>query len=331
MSRRRALPARRSNLPAPRALTPAEYAILGDIPPETEWFANIANPRTQRAYRGDLSDFMAFLGINGPESLRTVARAHVLAWRKDLEAREMAPATIRRKMAALSSLFAFLCEIDAVAINPVDGAKRPRAEQSEGKTPALSDSQAKRLLQAPPPDTTAGRRDRAILATLLFGGLRRAELAALRMKDLHQREGFLHLAVAGKGGRLRFIPVSPVAAAALDDYLADAGHRNDPAAFIFQPTRKHPAGYRGAGLNPNTIYRIVRARAAQAGLTTEVRGLCTHSMRATAATNALHRGAGLARVQDWLGHQNVTTTRLYDRRRTKAKDSPSFKVSYDDE
>lgn len=328
---RRSPPARRGAPTASRALTRAEYSLLAEIPPETEWFANITNPRTRRAYRGDLSDFMGFLGIDSPEGLRTVVRAHVLAWRRDLEDREMSPSTIRRKMSALSSLFAFLCEKDAVGINPVDGAKRPRAEQNEGKTPALSDSQAKRLLQAPPADTPAGLRDRAILAILLFQGLRRAELVGLRMKDLHQREGFLHLAVAGKGGRLRMIPVSPVAAAALDDYLADAGHRNDPAAFLFQPTRKHPAGHRGTGLNPNTIYRIVRAHATQAGLTAEVRGLCTHSMRATAATNALHRGAGLAKVQDWLGHRNVTTTRLYDRRRTKAKDSPSFRVSYDEE
>ena len=328
MSRRRSLAVRGAGLPQPRNLTPAEYERLAEIPPEAEWFANLTNPRTRRAYLNDLRGFMQFCGLQDPEGLRTVTRPHILAWRHDLEAREMAPATIRRKMSALSSLFGFLCEKNAILLNPVDGAKRPRAEQSEGKTPVLSDSQAKRILDAPPADTLHGLRDRAILATLLFQGLRRAELASLRVKDLHEREGILHLAVAGKGSRLRYTPVSPHVQVALRDYLAVAGHGHDPAAFLFQATRKHPAGHRAGGLNPNTIYRIVRARAAEAGLLFEVRGICAHSMRATAATNALNHGAGLEETQDWLGHSSPTTTRLYDRRGKKPENSPSFKVSY---
>ncbi|MBV9491761.1 MAG: tyrosine-type recombinase/integrase [Verrucomicrobia bacterium] len=52
------------------------------------------------------------------------------------------------------------------------------------------------------------------------------------------------------------------------------------------------------------------------------------SLRATAATNALDRGADLGKVQDWLGHANVSTTRLYDRRRSRPEDSPTFRVAY---
>ena len=57
--------------------------------------------------------------------LRTVACAHVIAWRKHLEARALLPASIRRKLSALSSLFDYLCERNAVASNPADGVKRP--------------------------------------------------------------------------------------------------------------------------------------------------------------------------------------------------------------
>ena len=53
-----------------------------------------------------------------------------------------------------------------------------------------------------------------------------------------------------------------------------------------------------------------------------------HVCRATAATTALERGADIAKVQEWLGHSSISTTRLYDRRRTKPEDSPTFKVSY---
>ena len=57
--------------------------------------------------------------------------------------------TVRRKLAALSSLFDYLCEQNAVELNPVQGIKRPRVQGSEGKTQALSDAQAALLLEAP--------------------------------------------------------------------------------------------------------------------------------------------------------------------------------------
>jgi integrase/recombinase XerD len=59
-----------------------------------------------------------------------------------------------------------------------------------------------------------------------------------------------------------------------------------------------------------------------------VNGLCVHSLRATAATNTLSHEADIAKVQEWLGHANVSTTRLYDRRKTRPEDSPTFRVRY---
>ena len=112
-----------------------------------------------------------------PEDFRTVTRAHLIAWRQDLAARALAPSSIRRELSALSSLFDYLCEHHAVSHHPVDGVKRPRANHSEGLTPALGNAQRRALLNAPPEDTLKGRRDRAILATLLYHGLRRKSCA----------------------------------------------------------------------------------------------------------------------------------------------------------
>jgi site-specific recombinase XerD len=53
-----------------------------------------------------------------------------------------------------------------------------------------------------------------------------------------------------------------------------------------------------------------------------------HALRATAATNALDHQADIAKVQEWLGHASIATTRIYDRRKTHAADSPTFKVAY---
>ncbi len=62
------------------------------------------------------------------------------------------------------------------------------------------------------------------------------------------------------------------------------------------------------------------------GITAE--RIAPHALRATAATNALDHEADIAKVQEWLGHANIATTRIYDRRKLRPEDSPTFKVSY---
>jgi hypothetical protein len=93
-----------------RFLTRAEFHRLADVPPETEWFANLDNENTRLAYRNDVGDFIRFAGIERPEEMRQVTRAHVLKWRKSLEDRVLSPASIRRRLSSLSALFNYLCE-----------------------------------------------------------------------------------------------------------------------------------------------------------------------------------------------------------------------------
>lgn len=310
-----------------RALSAEEFRHLGEVPPEVEWFANIVNPRTRKAYKLDLADFMRFAGLGKPEEFRVVVRAHVIAWRKTLEARELSPATIRRKLSALSALYHHLCESNAVLSNPTLGVKRPNAESNEGKTPAISDAQARALLDAPPADTLKGKRDRAILSTFLFHGLRREELCRLKVEDIQLRSGVIHLRVHGKGGRLRYVPAHPGTLARINDYLEQAGHREDLDGPLFRPVRNPLDGNPAKALAPTTVYRrVVKQHAKVIGLT--MPGFCVHSLRATAATNALDHAADIAKVQDWLGHANISTTRLYDRRKTRPEDSPTFRVAY---
>ena len=97
-----------------------------------------ARTRPRRAYENALQDFMRFTGIVKPDEFRTVTRSHVIAWRDDLAKRELSGMTIRHRLAALSSLFEYLCEKNAVTHNPVKGVKRPSVESYEGKTPALT-------------------------------------------------------------------------------------------------------------------------------------------------------------------------------------------------
>ena len=309
-----------------RMLTAAEFQQLAAVPAEVEWFANIDNKRTRRAYQIDLRDFMSFVGIRAPDEFRIVTRSHVLAWRKVVETRGAAPATIRRKLAALSSLFEYLCEKNSITHNPVKGVKRPKADLHEGKTPAIGDGQARALLDAPDPDTIKGKRDRAILSTFLFHGLRREELCSLKVRDLQIRRGVPHLRVHGKGGKTRYIPTHPQALDRITEYLEAAGHAEELTSALFRSLRMAAKSTTGA-LTVDALYNSVVMPYAEA-IGMNVVGFCVHSLRATAATNALEHAADIAKVQEWLGHANIATTRLYDKRKSRPEDSPTFKVSY---
>jgi integrase/recombinase XerD len=315
----------------PRTLTAEQFQRLADVPAAAVWLANIDNENTRRAYRGDVEAFVAFCGIETAEEFRDVTRAHVIAWRSTLETASpdgspLAPATIRRKLSAVSSLFDYLCNANAVEMNPVAGVKRPTEGANEGKTPALSDAQARALLKAPDGDTLKATRDRAILATYLFHALRRSEVAELRVLDLRERRGVMHFTVFGKGSKTRYVPVHPAALSALQEYLTAAGHADDRSGALFRPVRNNRTGRLDQALTGDGIYKLLKRYGAKAGITMD--GLCLHALRATAATNALEHQADIAYVQMWLGHSSIATTRLYDRRRSRPEDSPTFKVSY---
>ena len=311
-------------VPKNRLLTSAAFHQLAAVPPEVEWFANIRNPSTRRAYEQAISDFMRFTGIGKPEEFRTVSRAHVIAWRDELTQRNLGGSTVRHRLAALSSLFEYLCEKNAVTHNPVKGVKRPRSESGEGKTPALGDHQARELLQAPQRDRLKDKRDRAILSTLLYHALRRDELCKLKVKDFrHTRRGVPHLKVAGKGEKTRYLPLHPGTNTLIHEYLEASGHGNDDNGALFRPVKNNTTHTLEGALTPDGVYKLVREYSAQLGFE-----IGAHALRATAATNALDNQADIAKVQEWLGHANISTTRIYDHRKTRPEDSPTFKVNY---
>ena len=309
-----------------RLLTADQFQHLADVPPEIEWFANLGNKATRRAYKNALQDFMQFTGIVRPDEFRSVTRAHVIAWRDALAKRDpaLSSQTLRHRLAALSSLFEYLCERNAVTHNPVKGVKRPPVESYEGKTPAIGDHQARRLLDAPDTDTVKSKRDRAMLATLLYHALRRDELCKLKIKDFnHERRGVAHLKVSGKGGKTRYVPLHPAVSGLVADYLDAAGHGDQDSGALFRPLHHNRAEGADQAITPDGLYRIVRGYSAALGFE-----IGAHALRATAATNALDHQADIAKVQEWLGHANIATTRIYDHRKTRPEDSPTFKVAY---
>ena len=123
---------------------------------------------------------------------------------------------------------------------------------------------------------------------------------------------------------MRYVPLHPAASGLILDYLEAAGHGADDAGALFRPTAQQPHRQaRSRAMTPDGVYKLVRAYSAALGFE-----IGAHALRATAATNALDHEADIAKVQEWLGHANIATTRIYDHRRTRPEDSPTFKVTY---
>ena len=148
----------------------------------------------------------------------------------------------------------------------------------------------------------------------------------LKVRDIHARRGVLHLRVHGKGGKVRYLPLHPGTAELVTDYLEAAGHGGETAAALFRPVKNNTGGTVEGAITADGVYKMVQHYATRVGVNLE--GFGAHSLRATAATNALDHEADIAKVQEWLGHANIATTRLYDRRKTRPEDSPTFKVRY---
>jgi site-specific recombinase XerD len=170
---------------SPGALSPV--IALADIPEQEIWLAKQKSPRTRRAHKLDVQHFMRTLHITSCEELRREDHRAVIAWERIMrETEEAEPSTIRRRLAALSRLFKHLKRHNHVENNPVAEVERPAINRREGSTLAFSKADAAKLLNTPAEGTIEGLRDRAILSVGLQVGLRRAEIAALSVEDLHR-------------------------------------------------------------------------------------------------------------------------------------------------
>jgi integrase len=120
----------------------------------------------------------------------------------------------------------------------------------------------------------------------------------------------------------------------IGEYLEMGKHGQDQEhgnldESLFRPVANNRTGTLNKHLDPGSVYSKIFMKFAKAtDITAEAVGVHVHSTRATAVTNALSKEADIAKVQGWLGHANVSTTRLYDRRKTRPEDSPTFHVKY---
>jgi integrase/recombinase XerC len=259
------------------------------------------SPHTLRNYGADLSEFLEYFSPPGtePPALDAIDLLSLREWLAHLYDREQKPATIRRKLASLRSLFRFLSREHRIERDPARLLRLPRMPKTLPDVPntevtnALVDGSLREDLERPFPT-----RDRLLLELLYGCGLRISETVGLNLEDFDFRERWVR--VRGKGRKERQVPYGSKACAALDAHLTAREPSAEPNALFLN--------HRGKRLTDRGARNIVKFYATYVVGDSSIH---PHTLRHAFATDLLSHGADLRAIQELLGHARLSTTQKY--------------------
>lgn len=264
--------------------------------------------RTIKSYLEDVRAFAAwFLVENGqPFSPDLLTGVDLRAYRQFALETKISPATFNRRRVTLARLAAWAMQTGCLTYNPIEGVDR--LAEGEQAPRWLTPKETHRLLrqlelQINGSKTTVGKlqaiRDHAVVALMLYAGLREDEVSRLDVEDLtlSERKGKV-IVRRGKGDKRREVPLSAEARRALRLWLELCGRSTGPL-FV---------GKHGERLGAKGIQDRVAAVRRAAGLEDHV---TPHTLRHTFAKRLLDGGAELTEVGRLLGHARLETTARY--------------------
>ncbi len=254
------------------------------------------SPLTVAAYARDLKEFTAYLGPQRP--LRAVTSSQIRLYIAHLfDTHGYDSRTVCRKLSSIRALYRFLKVTGVLDADPAVAIPGPSV--AKRKPTPLKVDEVMRLLRT----SLAGRtdearlRDAAILELFYASGIRRAELASIRLANLDLSERTIR--ITGKGNKERTVVINRTAAAAIEAYLRVRPQRADPALFL---------GRGGRGLTPKHVWRIFRNIYRVSGLQKHA---SPHTLRHSFATHLVENGVDLETVRELLGHESLATTGVY--------------------
>lgn len=259
---------------------------------------------TLTAYRADLRRFRCFLAQSFPEvqTPQDVTRGVVLQYGLSLS--QMAPRSVRRKLACLTSFFGYLLDLGEIERNPVARIPLPKIPKTLQRE--LKPETVRAIL------AVAGTpRERCLVVLLATTGIRAGELAAIQVEDLDLPNK--QLLVRGKGQKERQVPLIPEAVTAVRKYQGD---RQSGHLLLTE------AGYPSRHNLPGVILGRLVKRACLQG-----RGITPHSFRHGFATHLVRAGVDVRTIAELLGHADVKTTMLYLHSDTRTKEAAVASLS----
>lgn len=299
---------------------------------DREFFDNFTSMHTRASYQSDLEKFIYWLAEHAPKvsGFADLERKHVISYRNFLSdpPTSLAPKSVARKLACISSYCDYLVEKGICEFNPASSVKRPRLEVVS-PTNALDAGQVRELFQAIDPNSNSGPMHLALLITFFTTGMRKSEVINLRFKDYREINDAKVFEFKGKGGKIGQKLIHPLAVEAIEHYLSWMRSKNrdlEPDDPIFQPTRNPSDPSKlNKPLNPRTVNEIIDFYAKKIGLNFKI---SPHSARATFIGELLEQGVDIYSVAREVNHSSVKTTQEYDKRRKKLQDSPVFKLKF---
>ncbi len=272
--------------------------------------SHIRNKNTRRAYMEAVRQFSAFCAERGIADLCLVEPVHVAAFVED-QLREHSKPTVKQRLAALRTLFDWMVVGQVLAVNPAHAVRGPRHTQKKGKTPVLNVDEARALIDAIDTASLPGLRDRALIALMVYTFARVGAAVAMKVEDyfVQGRRGWVRL--HEKGGKEHEMPTHHNLDRYLEEYIEAAGVAQDRKGPLFRTTRGRTGELTGNSLLQSDVWRMIRRRAAAAGIETEIG---CHTFRATGITAYLKNGGKLEIAQQMAAHESARTTGLYDRR-----------------
>lgn len=257
------------------------------------------SPHTLRNYGSDLEELCQYFARAEEPSVESVDVLAIREWLGHLYHRKLAAVTLRRKMAAVRSLFRFLHRQGIVQLNPAKLIRAPKAPRTLPKVPTeeqtnvLIDQVAADILERP-----SAKRDAALFELMYGCGLRVSELTGLELSDFDFADRWVR--VRGKGNKERQVPFGGKASAALDAYLACRAPEPGVTAVFLNS--------KGRRLSDRAVRYIVKLYST--ALTGDP-SLHPHTFRHAFATHLLRDGADLRAIQELLGHARLSTTQKY--------------------
>ncbi len=269
------------------------------------------SPHTSAAYGRDLAQLAAFLERRSgqPVRLSQVEKPELRAWLGEL-ARELSSGSIARKLASVRTFYRYLRRAEPGRDNPAQGLATPRVKRP---LPLVVRAEsAAELMTAPAAAAVSPElaralqlRDRLLLELLYGCGLRVSELCRLDLDALSEERD--QLSVLGKGRKERLVPVGQLCRNALLAYLPERALLRHPRTG-YQDERALLLGRRGRRLGVRQVQHLLRRHGALALGRSD---LHPHALRHMCATHMLEGGADLRVIQEFLGHESLSTTQRY--------------------
>jgi site-specific recombinase XerD len=270
----------------------------------------IRNDHTRRAYVSAMRRFSEWCDRRGVRQLVDVQPIHVAAFVKEL-GQGVSPPTVKQNLAALRMLFDWLVTGHVIETNPAHSVRGPRHVVKKGKTPVLSAEETRTLLDSIDTSSVVGLRDRALIGLMVYTFARVGAAVGMKVEDCYTQGRRVWVRLHEKGGKRHEMPTHHNLEQSLEQYIHAAGIGDEKKRPLFRTTYRKTGKLTENPMVQTDVYRMIRRRAKQAGIKTEIG---CHTFRATGITVYLKNGGKLEVAQQMAAHESSRTTGLYDRR-----------------